>query len=453
MATRPKVKVLTNTSVDVLNVIRENGTQNYKDYVPVATKDAESIKTIGNIMMNYPAIQNEFLQALINRIGAVIVTSKMYSNPWNIFKKGMLDFGETIEEIFVDIAKPHQFDQDVAEEEVFKREIPDVRSAFHIMNYQKFYKRTVSNDQLRQAFLSWDGITDLIARIVDSMYTAANYDEFQSMKYMLAITILDGRMYPVSVPTVETDNLKAIASTIKGTSNMMEFASTNYNIAGVTTYTNKNDQYVILNAEYDAMNDVEVLASAFNMDKADFMGHRVLIDGFGKLDIARLNELFGNDPNYREIGEDEMTALNVIPAVLVDRDFFMIYDNFMNFTEIYNGEGLYWNYWLHAWKTFSISPFANNAAFIPGTPGVTSVTMSPKALVSAAGQSVQLSVNVVTTNFAPKTVTWEVTAGSATVNNSGLVTLGADASGTVTVKATSTFDNTKSDTCNITIQA
>mgnify|MGYP000075391992 FL=1 len=73
---------------------------------------------------------------------------------------------------------------------MFKREIPDVRAAFHILNYQKFYKATISNDQLRQAFLSWQGITDLIAKIVDSMYTGANYDEFLTMKYMLARNIL-----------------------------------------------------------------------------------------------------------------------------------------------------------------------------------------------------------------------------------------------------------------------
>ena len=32
------------------------------------------------------------------------------------------------------------------------------------MNYQKYYKTTIQNDQLRQAFLSWQGITDLIAK-------------------------------------------------------------------------------------------------------------------------------------------------------------------------------------------------------------------------------------------------------------------------------------------------
>lgn len=152
MPTKPKVVTLTNSSVDILNVIRNNASQNYRDYVPMATPDADSIREIGAVIMDYPNLQNEFLSALVNRIGRVLITSRMYDNPWTMFKKGMLDFGESIEEIFVNIAKPFQFDPEVAESTVFKREIPDVRSAFHIMNYQKYYKATIQNDQLRQAF-------------------------------------------------------------------------------------------------------------------------------------------------------------------------------------------------------------------------------------------------------------------------------------------------------------
>ena len=113
MPTRPQVKTLSGNSVDILNAIRNSATQNYKDYIPVATKDAESIREIGAIIMDYPALQNEFLSALVNRIGRVLITSKMYSNPIEMFKKGMLEFGETVEEIFVNIAKPFQFDQSI----------------------------------------------------------------------------------------------------------------------------------------------------------------------------------------------------------------------------------------------------------------------------------------------------------------------------------------------------
>lgn len=452
MPTKPHIVTLTNSSVDILNVIRNNASQNYKDYVPVATADAESIRKIGAVIMDYPNLQNEFLSALVNRVGRVLIASKMYDNPWAMFKKGMLEFGETIEEIFVNIAKPYQFDPQVAESTVFKREIPDVRSAFHIMNYQKYYKATIQNDQLRQAFLSWQGITDLIAKIVDAMYTGANYDEFQTMKYMLAKRILNGQLYPVTIPTVQTDNMKSIVSTIKSVSNKFEFMSSKYNLAGVQTHTKKAEQYLLVNSKFDAEMDVEVLASAFNMDKAEFSGHRVLVDSFGDLDVERLNLLFADDPTYTEIGESDLQALDSIPAIIVDKDYFMIFDNFYNFTEQYNGEGLYWNYWYHVWKTFSISPFANNALFIPGTPTVTSVTVSPATANVSAGQKVQLSAVVQTTDFAPQAVTWSVTSGeNVTVNQSGVVTIGADASGEIVITATSVYDSEKSGSATLTV--
>ena len=451
MATKPKIVTLTNSSVDILNVIRNNASINYKNYVPVATADAESIREIGAIIMDSPQLQNEFLSALVNRIGRVLVTSKMYDNPWSMFKKGTLEFGETIEEIFVNIAKPFQFDPNMAETNLFKREIPDVRSAFHIMNYQKYYKTTIQNDQLRQAFLSWQGITDLIAKIVDSMYTGANYDEFQTMKYMLAKHILNGRMYPVTIPAVTEANMKSIVSTIKGVSNNYEFMSNKYNVASVQNFSKKKDQYLLINSNFDATMDVEVLASAFNMDKAQFAGKRVLVDSFGSLDIERLNILFADDPTYTEIGESDLQALDAIPCILVDKEWFMIFDNFYNFTEQYNGEGLYWNYWYHVWKTFSVSPFANNALFIPGVPTVTGVTVSPASATVKAGQTISLSAVVQTEYFAPQSVNWSSNTEGVTVSKGGLVTIGIDVSPTtvVTITATSVYDNEKSGTSTI----
>lgn len=451
MPTKPQVKTLNANSVEILNTLRANASPNYQDMVPYAEGSLDSVREIGAIIMQYPALQNEFLSALVNRIGMVLVTSKLYRNPWAFMKQGMLEFGETIEEIFVNIAKPFEFNQERAETTIFKREIPDVRAAFHVMNYTKFYKATISNDQLRQAFLSWNGITDLIARIVDAMYTGANYDEFITMKYLLAKHLIAGNIYANQIDTVSTDNMKSIVATIKGVSNSLEFLSNKYNYNGVETHTNKSDQYILINAKFDATMDVEVLASAFNMDKAEFMGRRVLVDSFGNLDNARLKLLFAEDPNYTEISEDDLQALDNIPAVMVDRYFFMIFDNFYNFTEQYNGEGLYWNYWYHTWKTFSISPFHNAVAFVPGAPTITSVTVEPSTASGAVGSTIQLSAEVVSTNFAPKTVTWSSSSENVTVNSNGLVTIGTGATGSVTITATSTYDTTKSGTCTITV--
>lgn len=445
-------------TAEILNTIRDNASANYRDYVPVADPtDQRSVRNIGGIIMNYPELQNEYLNALMNRIGRVIITSKLFYNPWAGLKKGLLEFGETVEEIFVNIAKPFQFDPAVAESEVFKREIPDVRAAFHILNYQKFYKATISNDQLRQAFLSWQGITDLIAKIVDSMYTGANYDELLTMKYMLARNILQGRMNVTEVAPVSAENAKTIVSTIKGVSNIWEFPSTNYNLSGVTTQTDKRDQIILLNAKFDAVIDVEVLAVAFNMEKAEFMGNRILVDSFGALDTARLNLLFKDDPNYVPLSQAELSALDAIPAVMVDRDWFMIFDNFYNFTENYNGQGLYWNYFYHTWKTFSVSPFANNTVYVAGAPTVTSVTVTPATATVLKGQSLHLTANVVTTNFAPKSVTWTMTGNTSQdthIDIYGNLFVAEDETGTaITVTATSTFDNTKTGTSTITVGA
>lgn len=455
MPTRPSVQNLNATSVDILNAIRNNASANYRDYIPAADDSLESVRSIGTILMNYPALQNEFLNALVNRIGRVLVTSKMYDNPWNMFKRGMLEFGETVEEVFVDIAKPFEYDPETAESEVFKREIPDVRAAFHILNYQKFYKVTVQRDQLRQAFLTWDGVTDLITKIINSMYAGANYDEFLVMKYLVAVNILNGRLKAVQVADpADSANMKSIVGSIKAVSNGMEFMGTGFNQAGVHTYSDKRDQYIILTSDFDATMDVEVLASAFNMDKADFIGRRVLVDSFGSIDNDRLALLFHDDPNYVALTSDEMAALDTIPAVLVDKDWFMILDNLLEFTDQYNGQGLYWNYWLHVWKTLSVSPFANSAVFVVGAPSITSVTVSPAEVTASAGQQIKLSAEVVTANFAPQTVVWSVAEGDpATVDIYGTVTIDTDAvaEDTITVTATSTFNGTKSDSCTITV--
>ena len=454
MPVKPKIRTLTTSAADILNVIRNNASVDYRNYVPKAdANDVESVRTIGAIIMDYPALQNEFLNALVNRIGRVMLTSKMYSNPIAFFKKGVLEYGESIEEIFVNIAKVQEFNPEIAEQEVFKRVVPDVRAAFHIMNYQKFYKATVTQEQLKQAFLSWDGVTDLIARIVDSMYTGANYDEFLVMKYLLARHILDGRVYPVTVPTVNAENAKAIVTTVKGVSNKLTFMNSEYNPAAVRTFTEKTDQYMIVNSVFDATMDVNVLASAFNMDKAEFLGHRVLIDGFGDLDVARLGEIFAGDPTYNEPSQDELTALNAIPAVIVDKDWFMVFDMLTQFTEQYNGQGLYWNYFYHVWKTFSVSPFANSVLFVPGTPSVTSVTVSPTTASVPKGGSVSLSCVVVTEYFAPQTVVWTSNAADVKVSAAGVVTVDADAtSTTATITATSAFDDKKKATCTVTIK-
>ena len=450
MPTRPAKVTLDTNVMNILNAIRNNNSNYYKDYVPPMT-DVSELRQIGKIIMDVPALQNEFLSALINRIGLVRITSKMFDNPWSMFKKGFLEYGEVIEEVFVDLIRVYEFDAEKAETDLFKRVAPDVRAAFHVMNYQKFYKVTIERQKLAKAFLSAAGMNDLITYIMTAIYTSAAYDEFLTMKYMLARNILNCRMYPIEIDAVSEANMKKIVTTVKGTSNLLEFPSRKYNPAGVFQHTDKSNQYILIDTQFDASMDVNVLASAFNMDKAQFMGNRVAIDGFGSLDNDRLAELFADDPYYVEITTEEQAALNEIPLAVVDENFFMIYDNLNEFREVENGQGLYWNYFYHQWKTFSTSPFSNALVYVPATPAVTSVEVTPATATVSAGSSLALTTTVVTTGYAPQTVTYTSDTTGVTITEGGVVQIDEGVSGTVVITVASTFDPTKTDTVTLTV--
>ena len=210
--------------------------------------DTRSLHDIGAFIMDYQPYQNAYINALVNRIGRVLVTSRMWRNPWAVFKKGKLEYGETVEEIFANIAKPHSYDPAVAETEVFKREIPDVRAAFHTMNFQKFYKVTISDDQLRQAFLSYGEMSSLIAYIVDSLYTSMNLDEYLVMKYTFCRSALNGYIYTVTTSAVtgEGADPKDAVKKFRQYTNALTFLKSTYNMAGVRTSTPVERQVILV---------------------------------------------------------------------------------------------------------------------------------------------------------------------------------------------------------------
>lgn len=379
--------------------------------------DNRSLHNIGEYIMSYEPYMNAYITALVNRIARVIVTSRVWKDKWAVFEMGKLDYGETVEEIFVNIAKPHSFDPAKAETQVFKREIPDVRAAFHSMNYQKFYKVTISNDQLRQSFLSYYDMNEIIARIVDSLYTGMNLDVFLTKKYMLAREAINGGIYtvvtkPISGEGADPDD--AITKYRQYTNNL-EFLKTLYNRAGVRNSTPISDQIIIVPNEAEATLGVKVLAAAFNLSEVDYISKRIPVDSFefDADDEARLAELFANDETYKPFTDDEKKALQLISAVKLAKDWFMCFDNFEQFTENYNGEGVYWQYFFHVWKTFSVSPFANAVLFTSQVSEITAVTVSPTDANVAQGTSIVMTAEVAGTGLFEKTVEWSVNGDGA----------------------------------------
>jgi hypothetical protein len=361
MAKRIASSTLNATTLDILNVIRQNASYDYQQNVPVVDK-ASDIPKVGEVIYGTPAFSNQFINALVNRIAIVRVQSATFNNPYSILKKGYLEFGETVEDIFVSIAKAVNYTPEKASEREFKRTLPDIRSAFHTMNWRVIYPVTIQDEDLRQAFLSVDGVTDLIAKIVDSVYTAAEYDEFLLFKYLLIKAISHGKMKPIAIES-DTD-LTASAVAFRSASNILPFMSSEYNEASVKTNTPKSRQIIFMDAKFNAQYDVNVLSSAFNMDKADFMGRLFLMDNWTDFDNERFDIIRANSDGIEEITSEELALLNNVKAVLVDENWFQVYDNNNKFTEQYVASGLYWNYFYHVWKTVSSSPFANAIVFV-----------------------------------------------------------------------------------------
>lgn len=360
MAKRIAISTLNASTIDIINTIRANASAEYQSLVPAVTT-AHDIPAVGEVLVGYPAMANQFLSALINRIAAVRIKSAVFNNAYAMLKKGYLEFGETVTEYFVQIAKAREFSAEKAEQRELKRTIPDVRAAFHIMNYRVQYPVTIQDQDLRQAFTSEQGVQDLIARIVDSVYTAAEYDEFLLFKYLLIKAISKGKMKPVAF---DATNMKTGAIAFRGASNDLTFISTAYNEAGVHTATPKADQVIFMDSHFNAAYDVDVLAAAFNMDKADFTGRLMLIDNFTSFDNERFDVIRANSDMLEEVTDAELALMADVKAVLIDQEWFQIYDNNTMFTEKYVASGAYWNYFYNVWKTVSYSPFSNAIAFV-----------------------------------------------------------------------------------------
>lgn len=405
MPSRVALTSLNARTIDIINTIRANASPQYQHLVPEIEKETD-IPAVGQTLLGYPQMANEFISTLVNRIASVEVKSAMFNNPYADLKKGFLELGETVEEVFVSIAKAREFNVEKAPAREFKRSLPDVRTAFHTMNWRVQYPVTIQRNDLERAFLSVSGVTDMIARIVDTLYNGANYDEYLLFKYLLIKAISSGKAKPIAVDTTDAKDFGIKA---RATSNKLTFMSNEYNNAGVTTVTDKADQYIFIDADWEAQYDVEVLASAFNMDKADYIGRRKLIDNWASFDNDRFSIIRENSTMIDEVTDAELTLMADVKAVLVDREWFQVYDNLSEFSEKFVASGLYWNYFYNVWKTISFSPFSNIAVFVDD-----GATITPPA-------SIKYNVTAVSTSDNATIVTLELDDSTASLSHASYI--------------------------------
>jgi hypothetical protein len=394
---------------DIANAIR-NSSPLLAQYTPLASMD--NVVQFGAGIQINQTTQNEFLSNLIDRIGLVIVKNASLKNPLAKFKKGSMPFGKTIEEIFTDITVAQKYDPYSAETTLYKRQIPNVKSLFHERNRQEFYTQTIQDDSLKTAFTSWGNFENFLSSIISAIYNSAEVDEYKYMK--LLIDNYQSKGYFTVVPVIKPDTETATREFVKkvratATKMALPMGSREYNSLAVHTRSDMDDLHLLITADLNANLDVDILAKAFNMSHTDFLGHVTVIDNFGSTGLE---------------------------AVLIDKDFFMVYDNELSMETVRNAKGKYWNHFYHVWQTYSVSRFAPAVAFVSGTvPAVTNVIVDPVIASLRAGDVFDFTAYVRQTDTTSRTVTWTVAGATGTTKQAGTT---IDANGLLTVASNQT---------------
>lgn len=344
----------------LFNFVRQNGSGNFQEVVPQATDD--NIASISNILFNdaYQPLLNEFVTNLINRIGLTIIRNKSFKNPLAVLKKGSQPLGTDIQDIYTNPAEAEQYALNNTEmAKLLTITDPDTKVAYYRRNRKDMYTKTIAREALQAAFVSWDKFEGYISSIAQSLYSAAYIDEFKYTKALVAGAYAENKAIVKTASDVVSEATgKAFIKQVQKIYKEMSFPSSAYNAYSLNTGDNKpvitwtDSSRVVFLVRADIMSEinVDVLAAAFNMDKASFMARTIEVDKFD------------------DAGK--------IMGVIADEAFFQIYDNIFRFDEFYNARTMSWNEYLHVWETFAICPFANAVILATEAPAVAYETMT-----------------------------------------------------------------------------
>lgn len=340
---RPLVEDFTNQ--DWLNAVRNDAGLDYQSRIPEATQ--ANIQEVVQTLWQYKPYMNKFVDTLINRIGLVIFTEWSWSNPLAPLKRGMLQMGETIEEIMVGLVEADEYDadRDELEKELFGAKKPEVSTSYHTVNRRNRYKLTIREPELVNAFITPNGLSTFVAQLLGAAQKSDQIDEFVAMANLFkemdkAAIGPDGTggIFNVNIADIsdidstEADSKYALRR-MRAIGGTLQFPSRAYNLAGMPQAIKPEDLILFTTPEADAAMDVEALAGAFNLEKTTV--------GYQKFVLPQ--EYYGI-PGFQ--------------MAVTSKEFFVVADQRIETTSMHNPASLLTNYWLHHWQVISASLYA-----------------------------------------------------------------------------------------------
>lgn len=434
-----EVKTLKPTANEqLLDAIRNDASPDYIARIPSATQ--AGVQAVLGALQNYRQQQNEFIDALVNKIAMSIIRAHSWTNPLAEFKMGMLGPGDSIEEIMVGLIKAKTYDpsRDALEQELFATEPIEVQTNYHRVNRRDKYKVTINQPLLNQAFNKPMGLSDFASQIMAAPGKSDQWDEFLLMCRLFSEYERNGGYHKVKIrdisdpdsPTLAADT-KAVLTKIRATVETLKFISTAYNAARMPISAQPDELVLFVTPDFAATLDVEALAGAFNVEKMALSGRIITIP-------------------------KEQIGIDNVHAILTTKDFFVVADQLFETASQWNPASLQNNYWLHRWQVISASRFVPAIAFtvdegdeiIKLNPAVTAleaitVTAADGTTVTEVqrGERYQLNTDTVTDGNSDG-VRWSLTGSTSPrtyLSQTGVLTVGGDEGGTLVAKATSTW--------------
>lgn len=440
--------------VTSLNAIREMSVREgkaYHEYVPIISSTTD-IGALSQPILNYVNVRNDFMSMLINKIVATKFEVKYFKNPLQVLEGDEMPLGYATEDIYINPAKGRRMNVDDFAGLLAKYEA-DVKVQYNHINMDLQYPVTVSYTQLKKAFISWANLEKFIDALSMSLYNGAYIDEFRFTKNLIGGAYLKNQVQYEVVSGVNTEvNAKAFVTKMRELYLNMQMPSNKYNawnkVGGegrpVETWSLPEDLVFVIRNDILAYIDVNVLATAFNVNKTDLLGRILPVDNFSAFD---------------DDGNEIFDGANII-GFIGDKSWFRIQRQDMFVEEFRNPNNRTYQMYLNLIKQYQYSLFSNGMVICTQAPSVdaSSVTATPDTVSVVAGEKATVAIST-----EPITATATITASSnatsyatVTVAEDGKsleITGVASGSATVTVTATNSDNSTVTDTISVTVTA
>ena len=328
-------------NVQFLNAIRAVASAEYKGRIPTATQT--NIQNIMTTIMDYSATKEEFTNTILNKIVRTKVLNKAYENSLKFFKKEPLPFGKTIEGVFVDLIKAKNFNENFGTgnneaTSLLAKEKAPVKVEYYSENFKHKYKLSISDEQLKSAFMSADGLSQMTQGLIRSATSSSEYDEYMMIKTLIGASV--GKEVEIQGLFALDENAQAkkVTKTVQALVNKFRFMSTEYNKQGVHTHCLPSDCVIITTPDQLANLNVELLATAFNVPYAEMPSRIVVIDSFLKAD-----------------GTDDTDTV----CIVADMDLVQFRNTLDTWETFRNPDGLMTNMFHHVWGSACGCGFVN----------------------------------------------------------------------------------------------